>query len=147
LSQSDVTDESGTRPRCERPVLVVDDDGDLRKTLAEVVEDHGSHRVIAVRDGTEALDFLLRPDVALPCFIVLDLMMPVVNGWQVLSFLETHDAWLDIPVIVVSASMNRETLEVARRAMFLRKPIKLDPLLALVAACCERRLPLESSFG
>ncbi len=120
-------------------MLVVDDDGDLLETLGQILDEQGSHRVVAAKNGTDALDFLLSPDVPLPCFIVLDLMMPVVNGWQVLSFLKTHDAWLDIPVIVVSASMNEETIEGVRDAMFLRKPIKLEALLALVARCCDRR--------
>jgi CheY-like chemotaxis protein len=118
-------------------VLVVDDDGDVLETLNQVLGEHAGHRVVCARDGTDALDFLLQPDVPLPCFVVLDLMMPVVNGWQVLSFLKTHDSWAEIPVIVVSASMNEQTLQAAHAARFLRKPIKLEALLALVAACCD----------
>jgi CheY-like chemotaxis protein len=118
-------------------VLVVDDDGDLLETLGQVLSEQGGHRVVAARHGTEALDFLLGPDDPLPCFIVLDLMMPIVNGWQVLSFLRTHDSWAKIPVIVVSVAANAETLESAPNARFLSKPIRLEALLAHVGACCD----------
>ncbi len=64
-------------------------------------------------------------------------MMPVVNGWQVLSFLQTQTAGAELPVIVVSTSMNEQTLQSAQAARFLRKPIKLEALLAHVAACCD----------
>ncbi|HEX4343949.1 MAG TPA: response regulator, partial [Solirubrobacteraceae bacterium] len=101
-------------------MLIVDDDGDLLETLGQVLDEQAGHRVVSARDGTAALDFLLRPDVPLPCFIVLDLMMPIVNGWQVLSFLKTHDRWAELPVIVVSTSMNEETLREAQTVRFLR---------------------------
>jgi CheY-like chemotaxis protein len=126
---------------CGRPVLVVDDDGDLRQTLGQVLSEEAGHDIVYARNGTEALDFLLRPDVALPCSIVLDLMMPVVSGWDVLSFCRTHDAWADIPVIVVSASMNASTLQAASAARFLRKPIRLQALVAHVTELCAERAP------
>ncbi len=126
---------------CRRPVLVVDDDGDLLETIGQVVTDETRHEVVYAKNGAEALDFLLKPDIALPCLIVLDLMMPVVNGWQVLSFCRTHDAWAKIPVVVVSASMNAQTLEDAHAARFLRKPIALSRLIALVSELCASRPP------
>jgi CheY-like chemotaxis protein len=130
---------------CNRPVLVVDDDGDLLETIGQVVADEARHAVVYAKNGAEALDFLLKPDFALPCLIVLDLMMPVVNGWQVLSFCRTHDAWAKIPVIVVSASMNDQTLEDAHAARFLRKPVALQDLVALVLELCAARPPDSSS--
>jgi CheY-like chemotaxis protein len=130
---------------CRRPVLVVDDDGDLLDTIGQVIADEAGHEVISAKNGAEALDFLLRPDFALPCLIILDLMMPVVNGWQVLSFCRTHDAWAKIPVIVVSASMNAQTLEDAHAARFLRKPIVLTRLVALVGELCAARPPDSSA--
>ena len=121
---------------CARPILVVDDDGDLRQTVGQVLGEEAGHHVVYARNGAEALDFLLQPDCALPCLIVLDLMMPVVNGWEVLSFCRTHDAWAKIPVIVVSASMNQTTLANALAARFLRKPIRLASLVAQVRELC-----------
>jgi CheY-like chemotaxis protein len=132
---------SSTGLGCRRPVLVVDDDGDLLETIGQVVTDETDHDVVYAKNGAEALDFLLKPDIALPCMIVLDLMMPVVNGWQVLSFCRTHDAWAKIPVVVVSASMNAQTLEDAHAARFLRKPIALTRLVELVRELCASRPP------
>jgi CheY-like chemotaxis protein len=126
---------------CHRPVLVVDDDGDLLETIADVIREEASHEVVCSRNGAEALDFLLRPDFPLPCLIVLDLMMPVVNGWDVLSFCRTHDAWAKIPVIVASASMNEQTLKDAHAAFFLRKPVDLRKLKAAVGSLCETLRP------
>jgi CheY-like chemotaxis protein len=131
---------SGTRAICALPALIVDDDGDVLEALQTLVQDEGGHAVVGARNGAAALDFLLRPDVPLPCFIVLDLMMPVVSGWQVLSFLRTHDAWASIPVLVVSASSNRTTLDDPYAKRFLEKPLDPDVLLATVReVCCSGR--------
>lgn len=59
-------------------VLIVDDDADIRETLSDFLQDEG-YDVAAVGDGAQALAFL-RSGVALPCLILLDLMMPVMDG-------------------------------------------------------------------
>ena len=60
-------------------ILVVDDDAEIRESLSDLLSDEG-HRVRAAANGKEALE-LLRQTPA-PCMILLDLMMPVMNGWQ-----------------------------------------------------------------
>jgi CheY-like chemotaxis protein len=109
------------------PVLVVDDDPDIRDTLREVIEAEG-FPVACAADGCEALAALaggLRPSL-----VVLDLMMPAMNGWEVLAWVRENLAVADLPVAVVSAGGGRAPPPGA--TCFLQKPIDLDVLLDLV---------------
>ncbi|MFT3772792.1 MAG: response regulator [Minicystis sp.] len=108
-------------------VLVVDDDPDIRETLREVIEAEGFSVETAAngRAALEALIMGLRPSL-----IVLDLMMPSMSGWDVLSAIRGDRALADIPVAVVSASGSRTPPPGATH--FLRKPIDIDALLDLV---------------
>ena len=85
-------------PPCKE-VLVVDDDPDICLILQDVLESEGC-TVIVAHNGQEALRVLeqRRPDV-----IVLDLMMPVMDGWEFAARLQQEPRWSDIPVVVVSA--------------------------------------------
>lgn len=112
-------------------VLVIDDDGDIRETLREVIAAEG-FPVIAVANGAQGLDQLVTG--ARPGLIVLDLMMPVMNGWEFLSELRKNDAFADVPVAVISASGGRPPA--ARATAAIRKPIDLDALIALVRRHC-----------
>jgi CheY-like chemotaxis protein len=84
-------------------VLIVEDHADTLETLEELVEADG-HAHFGATDGREALHWLSEQKV-LPCIIILDLRMPVMDGWDFLETLRTHPGWSDIPVIVVSASI------------------------------------------
>jgi CheY-like chemotaxis protein len=109
------------------PVLVVDDDPDIRETLREVIEAEG-HPVVCAADGQAALEAIalgLRPRL-----VVLDLMMPRLSGWDVLAAIRADRALADLPVAVISASGCRTPPPGA--TCFLQKPIDLDTLLALV---------------
>jgi CheY-like chemotaxis protein len=109
-------------------VLLVDDDEDIREALRAILEDEGFDVKVA-RDGSDALATLrdgLRPDV-----IVLDLMMPVMSGWQFRSAQREDPSLSGIPVVVLSATYEQpEDLAVAAS---LRKPIDIDRLLEVVA--------------
>jgi len=114
-------------------ILVVDDDPDIRDSLKEVLEDEG-YTVNSVANGREALDYLRRSPR--PCVILLDLMMPVMDGWQFRQE-QIRDATLaDIPVIVVSAA-GRERLEKIHADAYLSKPVDLDELLGCVTQFCR----------
>jgi DNA-binding response OmpR family regulator len=110
-------------------VLVVEDDDDLRETLAETVAEAG-YRVQTARHGGEALA-LLDDGAAAPDVVLLDLMMPVVDGWSVLRFLD--GAAPRIPVIVVSAA---RTPSLPRHVDVLVKPPHRRELLAAIEARC-----------
>ncbi|MDP9037063.1 MAG: response regulator [Myxococcota bacterium] len=104
-------------------VLVVDDDKAIREIVAEVLRDEG-YDVVCAQNGLEALCELgkdHRPDLML-----LDLMMPVMSGWEVLEQLESSEELSRIPVIVVSA------MSAPGASEHLPKPIDLDRLLATV---------------
>jgi two-component system response regulator MprA len=103
-------------------VLVVDDDKDIRESLVEVLTDEG-YEVTSACNGAEALEAIDRraPDVML-----LDLMMPVVNGWEVLEALRLRGTHPKLPVVILSA------LEAHGCADYIQKPIRLPKLLALI---------------
>src|SRR5689334_22102592 len=83
------------------PVLVVEDEADLRQLLAGVLEGDG-FRAVTARNGYEALH-LLRDGAVHPCLILLDLMMPGMNGWSFLRQRRADPALADVPVVIVSA--------------------------------------------
>lgn len=112
-------------------VLIVDDDRDIRETTALLLEEHG-HQVISAANGQEALRLMQqgpRPD-----FVVLDLMMPVMSGWELRGQMLRHPDLATIPTIVISG----DTKAVARRADlrvdgYLSKPFELDDLLSQIS--------------
>lgn len=108
-------------------ILVVDDDDDFRDAVAQVLADAG-YEVATATDGAAGVTHLETSPP--PALIVLDLMMPGVDGWTLLARLIGHPTWSEIPVIVCTAYDDR----VAPRAgvPVLRKPFSLDTLLARV---------------
>lgn len=125
-------EEAVARTAARQTILVVDDDADIREILAEILESEG-YPVAQARNGQEALDYLRQADP--PCLILLDLMMPVMDGW---AFLDAHDADPElarIPVVVCSASVNlRGQAPVARE--FLPKPVSAERLFSTIDRLC-----------
>src|SRR3954463_5161632 len=87
-----------TQPNATKFVLVGADDPDIRESLETVLGIHG-HPVATAADGSEAIE-LLRREPATPCLILLDLMMPGMNGFKVRAELEADPLFADIPVII-----------------------------------------------
>jgi two-component system, chemotaxis family, chemotaxis protein CheY len=115
----------------EPPILIVDDDADIREALIDILTDHGYH-ALAVSNGQEALAHLRGG--ARPRLILLDAMMPVMDG---LSF--RREQLLDpelsrLPVLMISAGI-LEDLDIGELGLVgvLGKPIDLDRLLEVVA--------------
>ena len=88
--------EEGTVPG---RVLVVEDDGGLRETLCQLLSEEGI-AAVGVSDGSEALRHLA--EGRLPALILLDLMMPVMDGWQLRMKLRSEPRWAAIPVVIMS---------------------------------------------
>jgi CheY-like chemotaxis protein len=112
-------------------VLVVDDDASIRELLSAAFEDDG-YEVMPARNGEDALSVCerWRPDV-----IVLDLMMPVMDGWTFAKRLHERD---DIPIVVLSAANDLERHAKALGATdVVGKPFDLDQLLPKVARAAE----------
>jgi CheY-like chemotaxis protein len=114
------------RVECRATILVIEDDRDIRECMADALEMEG-YAVASAGNGREALDRLrrgLRPDL-----ILLDLLMPVMNGWEFRQVQLADPLLAGIPVVIVSASAPGGT----RPAHHLPKPFGIDDLLAVVA--------------
>src|SRR3954463_2951434 len=114
-------------------VLVVDDDPDIRDSLREVLEDEG-YQVACVSNGREALDYL-KVTAPSPCVILLDLMMPVMDGWQFRREQKLDPAIADIPLVVITATGKRPVLIDAEERVL--KPLDLGRLFEAIERYCE----------
>jgi CheY-like chemotaxis protein len=117
----------------EHVILVVDDDRDIRDSVMEMLEEHG-FRTAGAANGLEALA-MLRGGPR-PALILLDLMMPVMDGRGFREEQLKNPAWADIPVVVVSAWGNVETQARDLALGFVRKPVTMRALIALVRSYC-----------
>jgi CheY-like chemotaxis protein len=120
-------DESRTR----HVVLVVDDDADLRRTLCEVLADEGFDPV-GVADGAAALAYLERSPS--PAAILLDLMMPNMDGWSFREEQLRDPRLAKIPVIVMTAHRNHQRRPIAA-ARVLYKPMLHIRVIEAIEAC------------
>jgi CheY-like chemotaxis protein len=125
-----------TAARC-RGVLIVEDDTDIRETIEQVLADNDVP-AIGAENGAVALE-RLRSDVELPCVILLDMMMPVMDG-RTFRLAQQNDPTLsDIPVVVLTAHASGErSARELHVAGFLRKPVDLQTLLEVIRRYCER---------
>src|SRR5438128_10641515 len=116
------------------PVLIVEDDADLREMMAQLLSLEG-FQAAAVANGSEALQYLhnghVKPDV-----ILLDLMMPVMDGWEFRRKQQADPSLADVPVIVLSALGQSRAADVQAEG-FLKKPLDFDRLLQLVPQYCR----------
>jgi CheY-like chemotaxis protein len=111
-------------------ILVIDDDADLRDVLAEVLSD-GGYEAIAVPGGREALQLLQRG--ARPGLILLDMMMPDMDGRQFRLEQTKNREWAAIPTVVFSAHPGvAETAQAVGAAGVLQKPVRIAALFELV---------------
>lgn len=115
-------------------VLIVDDDSDSRETARMVLEDEG-YDVDVASNGRVALD-RLRSGSA-PALILVDLMMPVMDGPSLLGELESSGQYAGIPVVVMTAS-SPDSRSSSLRYPVLRKPFDLDDLIRIVTECAPR---------
>jgi CheY-like chemotaxis protein len=127
---------SWAQPRCSaaggrnevdtsRFVLIVDDDPDLRDVTSFVIENEGM-AVETVRNGEEALALLTAG--RLPAVVLLDLMMPVMNGWEFLAAVANEPLFKGIPIVALTA----EHAEVPGAMEVLSKPMDLKELIRVV---------------
>jgi len=112
----------------ERLVLVVDDDPDILQTLGLCLSSEG-YRVLMAANGKEALEIL---DHEHPSVILLDLMMPVMDGWQFVAELD-HRGRRDVPLLILSADRAVQGhAQQLRASGHLAKPFDLEDLLGKV---------------
>ena len=131
MHNSPAVEESGQK----HAVLVVDDDPSIRKMIVAALRRQEQHySFIEASNGREALDAMRsqHPDV-----VVLDLMMPIMSGWDVLRERSREEELRRIPVIVVSANRDPDLVAAVDAGIcaFLPKPFDIAALAALVRSC------------
>lgn len=134
------------RPPCS--VLVIDDDADILEVLAMILASEG-FEVLTASDGAQALEILHRGSV--PSLILLDMMMPTMDGWQFRAAQTADPALPTVPVIILTGDGNAAHKARALRADgYLKKPVELPALLEAVNRACgsasdEARRPRRGS--
>lgn len=132
----------GTNPLKKR-ILVVDDERDIVDLIAYNLRKEG-YDVSSAYDGSEGLELSIPP----PDLIILDLMMPVLDGFETCKRLRQNPATTHVPIIFLTAS-SREVDEVVGLELgaddFIQKPISPRKLLARVKAIMRRREPVATS--
>jgi len=125
--------------RSEGPVakliLIVEDDLDVSRLLAEILEAEG-YRTATAANGCEALNHL-RKNSHYPDLILLDMMMPVMDGWKFREEQQKLPALASIPVVTVTADGDaRGKAASIQAAGYLSKPLQIDSLLDEVERIC-----------
>jgi signal transduction histidine kinase len=124
---------TGARPHGIH-LLLVEDDGAIRSALAEALADESFH-VTTANDGREALDRL--HGAALPDAIILDLMMPVMDGWEFRVEQRADPALADIPLLAMSADVSAKARAIAADG-YVRKPVDFPDLLQRLHTIVDR---------
>ena len=115
-------------------VLLVEDDEDIREALRAVLRVNG-FEVECAHDGVDALRMLWRG--LRPCVILLDVMLPRLDGYTFRDLQRADARWADIPVIVVSAlDKDPDRMDTLSPLAWLKKPFDVDALTAAVARYC-----------
>lgn len=121
----------------DRSVMVVEDDPDVRDIVGSLLDAEG-FRVLAARNGREALAAL--GGGPRPCVILLDLVMPEMDGWEFLQALRARPGFETLPVVVVTTYPSI----VPGANALIQKPFDFENLVATVARFCsglEARAP------
>lgn len=134
MQTADVTlDEAADA--CRHTILLIEDDPHLRDSVQAVLEVEG-FQVVTAEHGLEGLQRLEVTES--PCLIVLDLMMPVMNGWEFLETMRERPDTAQPPVVVVSAAAQLDDVQQRFQCQVLRKPFEVDHLIAVAEQHCQR---------
>ena len=116
-------------------VVVVEDDDDIRSSLKFVL-DYANYRVLTAADGAEALKLLDGLNDS-PCLVLLDLMMPVMDGWDLCDEMRGDKRWRDIPIYVLSGVSNigEETRQLDVDG-YLKKPFGVGDVVDIASRYC-----------
>jgi CheY-like chemotaxis protein len=114
-----------------KQILVVEDDTSIRELLVELLESEG-YAVASAINGLEGIKYLQSQQI--PDLILIDLMMPVMDGYSFRSEQLKNSKWASIPTVVMSAEANaKEKMKNFNITAFLSKPVELDTILKTVA--------------
>jgi CheY-like chemotaxis protein len=116
-------------------ILVVDDDADIRASLADILGEEG-YRVTGAGNGRQALEALR--NATRPSLILLDMMMPEMDGWRFRVEQQKTPDLASIPVVLLSAHRNvRDAALALGAADYLRKPLRIESLLEIAERYCR----------
>jgi adenylate cyclase len=129
--------------KSEKRILVVDDDEAIRTLLFTILRRRG-FAVDTAKDGADALERLGRCTYVL---MLLDLMMPRVNGWQILDHLHTWEAATRPVVILLTAGTDPREIDPDLVVGSIRKPFDIELLVDTVVACAAALAPRSQRSG
>ena len=109
-------------------VLIIEDEQEIRDTLRELFEFEG-YKVLTAENGAEGLRML--QEIRRPCIILLDILMPVMNGWEFLEARQRNQELASIPVAILSGIAEKPD-SIPGVTFFFRKPVNFERLLKLV---------------
>jgi DNA-binding response OmpR family regulator len=118
-----------------RRVLVVEDEPAIRDLVALILEEEG----FAVETAAQGREGLAKAHRQRPDMVIVDLMMPIMSGWEFLGTWQADSETQHIPIVAMSAAYSVTTAEVVGVQGFLRKPFHVDRLLALVKLVFDER--------
>lgn len=117
-------------------ILIIEDDPDIR-TITKMYLRMEGHAAMTAENGQEALDLLEKGER--PCFILLDLMMPVMDGWSFAEIISKDESLNRIPIVVATA-FAEDANTVANAQVILKKPVGIGQLKNLVKKYCRKEL-------
>jgi DNA-binding response OmpR family regulator len=113
-------------------VLIVEDEQDLREMLRDALELNG-YSVVTASNGQEALNKIGNIDQL--CLVILDLLMPVMNGWECFEKIRERSEFKSVPVVVHTSAVAGAPTGATR---VLQKPLRFDRLLSVVKEYCAQ---------
>lgn len=126
-----MTTDQNSKP-CNRTILIIEDDQDIRETLQNMLLAEG-YEVLTATNGKEGIELL--KSNSQPRLVLLDMAMPVMNGMEFLDILTNDTILAAIPVYIHSATANLVDINGARG--LIRKPASYEAILRLVKSYCD----------
>jgi len=110
-----------------KKIMIIDDDPDILSSIGQVLQSNG-HTVISIQDAGECFKRLKKGEK--PHLIILDIMMPVMSGWEVQRKLDAHPEWCKIPIIFITGRKNETVKEMGEKygVDFIEKPFEIKDL-------------------
>ncbi len=124
----------------EDSILVVDDEEDTVE-LARMVLEYEGYRVFSASNGEEAIQFL-NENSEKPDLVLLDVLMPKVNGLEVCKWIKDQESLMNIPVLLFTAKVGKKDRVAGEEAgadAYINKPFSADDLLSLIRTHLEKR--------
>ena len=123
-----------------KKIMIVDDDPDIITSIkVGLTVLTNKYEITSANNGKECIDLLKNEEVENPDLIVLDIMMPDINGWDVLDIIKNNRLWKDIPIVFITALDDEDTIErgVKTNLYCIRKPFRIEELKETIEKVLE----------